>query len=126
MRRSLVLFALLLACRSSTGADTPPVLSPPAAMAANEAPRPLDPELELAPRDPREAFLANAAGALLGEAHVLARAIDDGVSREAFRRFIDDLDAGKLFLLESDVQKLSRFETDMDDELRAGDLLLAR
>jgi carboxyl-terminal processing protease len=78
------------------------------------------------PRDPREDVLAGAASALLGKEHVLARSIDDSVSKEAFHQLIDELDVGKLFLLESDVQKLARFETDMDDELRAGDLVLGR
>jgi carboxyl-terminal processing protease len=78
------------------------------------------------PRDPREGVLASAASALLGQEHVLARPIDDSVSKEAFHGLIDELDASKLFLLESDVQKLARFETDMDDELRAGDLVLGR
>jgi carboxyl-terminal processing protease len=78
------------------------------------------------PRDPRESVLASAASALLGQQHVLARSIDDKVSKEAFQRFIEELDGGKVFLLESDVQKLARFETDMDDELRAGDLVLGR
>lgn len=78
------------------------------------------------PRDPREDILAGAAGALLGQEHVRARSIDDSVSKEAFRRLVDDLDVGKVFLLESDVQRLARFETDMDDELRTGDLVLGR
>ena len=78
------------------------------------------------PRDPREGALANAASAFLGHEHVLARSIDDSVSKEAFHRLIEELDVGKTFLLESDVQKLARFETDMDDELRAGDLVLGR
>lgn len=78
------------------------------------------------PRDPREALLASAASALLGTKHVLARTIDDSVSKEAFRRFMDELDTGKLILLEGDVQKLARFETDMDDQLKAGDLVLGR
>lgn len=78
------------------------------------------------PRDPREAVLASAAGAFLGHEHVLAKSIDDSVSKEAWSRLIDELDASKLFLLESDVQQLARFEMDMDDELRAGDLVLGR
>jgi carboxyl-terminal processing protease len=78
------------------------------------------------PRDPREGVLANAASALLGQEHVLARSIDDSVSKEAFHGLMDELDVGKVFLLESHVQKLARFETDMDDELRAGDLSLGR
>lgn len=78
------------------------------------------------PRDPREDILASAAGALLSREHVRARSIDDSVSKEAFHRLVDELDVGKVFLLESDVQKLARFETDMDDELRDGDLVLGR
>jgi carboxyl-terminal processing protease len=128
MRRSLVLFALVLSCRSPNGTDArnaPPPSAPPAS-AATEPARPVDRELADMPRDPREAVLASAASALLGHEHVLARPIDDSVSKEAFRRLIDDLDVGKVFLLESDVQKLARFETDIDDELRAGDFVLGR
>ncbi len=101
-------------------------MAPPPAPSASAAARPVDRELADLPRDPREAILASAAGALLAQEHVRARPIDDTVSKEAFKEFIDDLDVGKLFLLEGDVQKLARFETDMDDELRAGDLVLGR
>jgi carboxyl-terminal processing protease len=124
MRRSLVLVALVLSCRSPQGPD-PAIASPPPAPSASAAARPVDRELADMPRDPRETILAYAAGELLQE-HVRARPIDDSVSKEAFHGFIDELDVGKLFLLESDVQKLARFETDMDDELRAGDLVLGR
>ncbi len=125
MRRSLVLFALVLSCRSPQGRDAG-IASPPSASSASEPARPVDRELADLPRDPREAVLASAASSLLGHEHVLARPIDDSVSKEAFHQLIDELDGGKLFLLESDVQKLTRFETDMDDELRAGDLVLGR
>jgi carboxyl-terminal processing protease len=140
MPRSLALLALLalpLSCRSPQGADPGSASPPPPSSAASPAPRasvslagdagrPSGGDLVDMPRDPREALLANAAGALLGHEHVLARAIDDGVSKEAFHRLVEELDAGKLFLLEGDVQKLTRFEVDMDDELRAGDLVVGR
>ncbi|MDB4943279.1 MAG: Tail-specific protease precursor [Labilithrix sp.] len=125
MRRSVLLFVLLLSCRSPHGTDAG-IASPPSASSASDAARPIDSELADMPRDAREAVLASAATALLGHEHVRARSIDDSVSKEAFQRFIDSLDPGKQFLLESDVQKLARFETDMDDELRAGDLVLGR
>ncbi|HVJ92106.1 MAG TPA: S41 family peptidase, partial [Labilithrix sp.] len=123
MRRSIVLFALLLSCRSSQGTDaggTAPVVASSAASA-----RPVDNALPEAPRDGREAVLASAATALLHE-HVLRKPVDDGLSKEAFERMIEALDAGKLFLLEGDVQKLARFETEMDDELRSGDFVVGR
>jgi carboxyl-terminal processing protease len=130
MRRFLVLapfpLALLLSCRSPQGKDAGVASPPSASSSASDAARPVDGELADMPREPREGVLASAATALLGQEHVLARSIDDHVSKEAFQRLIDDLDGGKLFLLDSDVQKLARFETDMDDELRAGDLVLGR
>jgi carboxyl-terminal processing protease len=124
MRRCFVLFALVLGCRSPGGKDTGIASPPPSTSGA--AARPADRDLPEAPRDPREAVLASAATALLGQEHVLARPIDDAVSKEAFRRLVDDLDVGKVFLLDSDVQKLARFEADLDDELRSGDLVLGR
>ena len=127
MRRSLVLFALLLSCHPPQGAETVPPPSPSAlpAASANAGARPPDSGLPDTPRDAREEVLAKAATALLQE-HVLAKPIDDAVSKEAFHILIDELDAGKLFLLEGDVQKLATFETDMDDELRDGNLVLGR
>jgi carboxyl-terminal processing protease len=125
MRRSVLLFALVLSCRSPHGTDAG-IASPPSPSSASDAGRPVDPELADMPRDAREGVLANAASALLGQEHVLARPIDDRVSKDAFHALVEDLDAGKVFLLDGDVQKLARFETDMDDELRAGDLVLGR
>jgi carboxyl-terminal processing protease len=125
MRRCLVFLALVLSCRSPHGTDAG-IASPPPASSASDAARPVDRDLAEVPPDPREPVLASAASALLGQEHVLARPIDDGVSKEAFLRLIDEIDVGKLFLLESDVQKLARFETRMDDELLAGDLALGR
>ena len=122
MRRSFILLALLLSCRSPKGTDA----GGPSASSASDAARPVEQDLADLPRDPREAVLANAAGTLLGEGHLRARRIDDEVSKKAFRRLVDELDVGKLFLLESDIQKLARLESDMDDELRAGDLSLGR
>jgi carboxyl-terminal processing protease len=100
---------------------------PSASASVATAPPPIDndnmPEVA---RDPREAFLSSAAIALLSKEHVLAKPIDDSVSKEAFPKYVEELDATKMFLLDSHVQKLSKYETQIDDELRAGDLTLAR
>ncbi len=127
MRRSLLLFALVLSCSSPRTADKlDGRASPPAAPSASASAPAADGELPESARDPREPLIASAAGSLLTHEHVLARSIDDAVSKEAFQRFVEQIDSGKLFLLESDVQKLARFETEMDDQLRAGDLVLGR
>jgi carboxyl-terminal processing protease len=125
MRRAHVLFALLVSCGSPHALDAG-TASPPSASAASGARGAADGDLAEVPRDPREDFLATAASALLGQQHMFARPIDDAVSKQAFERFIEELDGGKLFLLESDVEKLARFQTKMDDELAAGDLALGR
>lgn len=127
MRRSLLLLAFLTSCHSPRAADKG-VASPPSA-SASSAPQvagPTEPDAAEPPRDGREAILADAAKALLGHEHVSARGIDDRVSKEAFKRLIDELDSGKILLLESDVQKLARYEMEMDDQLRAGDFVLGR
>ena len=130
MRRSLVSAALpllVLACRSPHGTDAGIASPPSASSVVADGGRPVvTDDLAELPRDPREVALAGAASAFLEQEHVLARPIDDAVSKEAFKRFIEELDSSKLFLLEGDVQKLARYETNMDDELKAGDLVLGR
>lgn len=127
MRRSLLFIVLALSCASPRPTDKHDGTASPSSSAwANPSARPAEAELPEAARDPREPLLASAAGSLLAREHVRARPIDDAVSKEAFQRFTEELDAGKLFLLDSDVQKLARFEQEMDDELRAGDLTLGR
>jgi len=77
-------------------------------------------------RDPREARLAEIAMVLLSEKHLLRRPIDDKLSKEAFVRYLEEVDGPKLFLLQQHVTALSAYSDRMDDELRAGDLVLAR
>ena len=129
MRRSLFFsfFVLAVACGPTPPANNQTSVSPIGSAAPSAtAARPISSDLPEAPRDGRERILADAAGSLLTRQHVLARPIDDAVSKEAFQRFIEELDSAKLFLLESDVKKLALFELQMDDELRAGDLSLGR
>lgn len=83
-------------------------------------------ELAEVPADPREPLLAQAAVALLGKQHVLRRPIDDATSRDAFPKYVEELDGAKLFLLQPHVDALARYADKMDDELAAGDLVLAR
>ncbi len=97
----------------------------PSASSAVHTVVPVEADLPEAPRDPRESILASAVTELLRE-HVLAKAIDDSVSKQAFHTLIEELDVGKLFLLDGDVSMLARFETHMDDELKTGNFALGR
>jgi carboxyl-terminal processing protease len=77
------------------------------------------------PPDPREAALSEIVVRLIEKEHVLRKKLDDDVSRNAFKMYIDRLDAGKMFLLEEDKTALSKHIDKMDDELKSGRLELA-
>lgn len=81
--------------------------------------------MSLPPPDPREKILSEAVLHLIEEQHLLRPRINDEVSREAFETFIERLDAGKMFLLQSDRDGLAKYADKIDDQLRAGTLTLA-
>src|SRR5262249_48089169 len=51
--------------------------------------------------------------------------IGAALSRRLFRRFLKDLDPGKLYFLKSDVDEFRKHETDLDDQLLRGDISFA-
>lgn len=75
--------------------------------------------------DPREKALSNTVLTLFQEEHLLRKQIDDSVSKEAFAAYIDALDAGKMFLLQSDRDALAKYADKIDDEMHSGLLDLA-
>src|SRR5690606_16323417 len=110
---------LLVAACDSSGCDSP-------TQSPTDAAAPSATGASSVPADPRERFLAQSVGNLLTTQHLLQRPLDDAVSREAFEAFLERLDGGKLFLLEPQVAELRKFADDMDDQLKRGDLVLAR
>lgn len=121
----MVATGLVSACASPKSAPK----GSASAVASASGPAPTPPpasDLPEVPADPREPLLAEAAVSLLTSQHVLRKSIDDAFSKDAFQKYVEELDGGKLFLLESHLTELARFETNMDDELRSGDLVLAR
>lgn len=124
--------AALTSCKSA-GSSTAPTSA--SASGANAAPRSAasaviaavaKDDLPERPRDAREEALAEAATYLLTNQHVLRRPVDDALSKEAFAKLVDELDGARSLLLASDVDKLRRYETSLDDQLQAGDLVVAR
>jgi carboxyl-terminal processing protease len=79
----------------------------------------------LPPPDPREAALSATVRELLTDEHLLRKPIDDSVSRDAFKTYLDRLDGTKMFLLASDRDALAKYADKVDDELRSGRLDLA-
>jgi carboxyl-terminal processing protease len=80
---------------------------------------------EVPPPDPREEALGAAVTAFLERQHLLRPTINDALSRTAYETYVTQLDAGKMFLLKADVDKLAPFADKIDDELRSGRLDLA-
>ncbi|WP_317173885.1 carboxy terminal-processing peptidase [Pontibacter aquaedesilientis] len=56
----------------------------------------------------------------LSSAHYSPEKVDDNFSKKAFKLYLERLDFNKKFLLESDVAMLRKYETQLDDQLRAG------
>ena len=114
---------LLTACCNCSGSSpaTPvePTAQGPGTSAGASA---ADPAV---PVDPRERVIAVAIDRLLESEHVRRHDIDDATSKVAFPRYLDAIDPGKLFMLQSDVDGLSRYADKMDDEMKNGQLALA-
>ena len=86
---------------------------------------PMTPPTAVPAPDPREGALAAVVLKLLEQDHLLRKKVDDGISRLAFDNYMERLDGGKMFLLESDKKALAKHTDKIDDELRAGSLDLA-
>ena len=115
--------ALGVACSSPPASNGPQIAS--SAVASAQAPEPVVNLPEVEP-DRREGVLSEIMMVLLPERHLLKRPIDDTLSKEAFPVYLEELDGGKLLLLDEHVKLLSEYADRMDDQLRAGNLSLAR
>jgi carboxyl-terminal processing protease len=82
------------------------------------APLPAEPKLDTQ-KDP---LVSRMVCEFLRRGHLSRPEIGDEISRRLFRRFIKDLDAGKLYFLKSDIDEFKKEETDLDDQLLKGDL----
>lgn len=63
-------------------------------------------------------LIVNMVGQVLEKWHYDPKQIDDSLSHEVFNKYIDDLDGEKKFLLQPDLNYLSKYETSIDDEIR--------
>jgi carboxyl-terminal processing protease len=133
VRRSLrvapLALLLALACGSKTSPGSARSMATASELATGNEPAVnlhIEDGLPELPRDPREEVLAQSVAELLVEEHVRNQALDDKVSKEAFPKFLEELDGSKLFLLAGQVEKLRVYEMTIDDQLKSGDLVLAR
>jgi carboxyl-terminal processing protease len=58
--------------------------------------------------------------ASLSQAHFDPPQIDDEFSKKAYKLYVERIDFNKLFLIQEDIDQLSKFETLIDDEIKNG------
>ena len=126
MRRLFrVLVLVAAACSTKAPNSSPPTRAPHDVAMAPQGAAAATAQQGQAAGDPREAELAQTVLQLLQEQHLLHKKIDDEISREAFKTYLDRLDPLKAYLLRSDREALGRYADQIDDELRSGVLELA-
>lgn len=54
--------------------------------------------------------------------HLTHKKIDDSLSKEAYKMYLERIDYGKQFLTEKDLEKLEKFKLKFDDQLKHGDI----
>jgi carboxyl-terminal processing protease len=74
------------------------------------------------PRYTREMVLGNILKGVLENMHFTGKEINNELSKNAFKVFLERLDYGKQFLLASDVKQLERYRENFDDMMSSGDL----
>lgn len=62
---------------------------------------------------------------LMQSDHLSSRPLDDTISRRAFDMFIKNLDPMKAYFLESDIEDFSKWKTELDDQMIAGEFSAA-
>lgn len=63
---------------------------------------------------------------LMDQDHLSDLQVNDETSRRAFEKYVESLDAMKLFFLQSDIDEFGREQLRIDDYVKRGDLSLAR
>src|SRR5690606_24266237 len=74
------------------------------------------------PRYTREMVLGNILKGALENMHLANKEINDQLSENAFKLYIERIDYGKQFLLENDVKQLEKYKKSFDDMLVSGNL----
>lgn len=72
------------------------------------------------PEPHKEAVLMRALTEGMARLHYQPKPVDDAFSKEVYKSYLKNIDNGKRFLTQADVAKLSPFETQLDDQMKAG------
>lgn len=68
----------------------------------------------------RDAALVRAISVVLAKGHFDPKDVDDTFSKNVYALYLKELDGGKRFLTQSDIDQLKPFELQLDDQFRAG------
>lgn len=68
----------------------------------------------------KEKLALNTMVAMLRNQHYLVKDYNDQFSKEVFEQYLKLIDVNKRFLLQSDVNQLKKYESQLDDEIKAG------
>ena len=91
-------------------------------MSASDDPSVLGSILTPKPRYTREMVLGNILKGALENMHLTGKEINNELSKNAFKVYLERLDYGKQFLLQSDVKQLESFREGFDEMIISGDL----
>ena len=72
-----------------------------------------------------DSLVARLIAALMPRNHISGESVNDKVSERALDLFLNSLDPMKLYFYQSDIDEFSRYKTQIDDMVRAGDISLA-
>lgn len=70
----------------------------------------------------REVLIQNAVLSVLDQAHFDPKILDDKLSKEVYKEFLEALDGRKRFLTQVDLDLLKVYETELDNEAQTGSL----
>ena len=116
MKSPVMMLALLFVAQSAIAQQ------PNASQSSSDDPSVLGSLISSKPRYTREMVLGTILKGSLESMHLSNKEIDDALSENAFKVFLERLDYGKQFLLEEDVKKLEKDRRRFDDMLISGDL----
>jgi carboxyl-terminal processing protease len=73
--------------------------------------------------NPKTATLSTTVLDMISRYHVSPTPVDDAYSKRVFDLYIKQLDPGKRFFMESDIISLKIYETELDDQLKSGNMV---
>jgi carboxyl-terminal processing protease len=81
------------------------------------------------PADPtpgrQDALVVRMVCHLLHTGHLARPEINEDLSKKLFHKFLKDMDPGKLYFTQSDIDEFNRYENDLSDQLLKGDMSFA-